>query len=388
MAEAIVKTQSVKDSRRLDDVTQKLEAVRIQDSIVSEITLCNWNIKGTSDTDLGIRKGVIRNTFSETAELVHSDIICLQEVDGYRDKYIPDFVPVYDAENYGKALSIESSPYNMVLYKKEKFNQVNVDLALNKAFDLMDKKKEIYDYIQVGGDLRKTKAMKGELPYRESFNKTIFDEVLEECKQAKCFNDLLNRYKANVDELETKSPKQLLKTRMGITVLHQKKLSQSYIIVISFHSYNASGRRGADAPQRLTYLLLDFLEKLKMTGTYYPVIVAGDFNCDILIKPSAFLGSYYAPSYELRPLRARGKRIDFIVVSKPGRFPLNFRVPVISAHDMVLTTEFKATLEGLSENDKLKKERSITNHSPLSTTLQLEQHQNYLVPIAIAITTE
>ena len=264
----------------------------------------------------------------------------------------------------------------MVLYKKKKFTLVDLSI-LKKAFDLMEQKKKIYDYIERGGDNRKDKAMRGNLPYNGNYNKEMFDEVLEECMQArreaKRFNDLLNRYKANIDELKTKLPEVLLKDRMGIAVLKQEKC---YLIVISFHSYYHSGNRGQDASQRLTYLLFDFLEKVKMSGIHYPVIIGGDFNCDILVPhPYAhnfgqFLVNYYVPRHVLRPLRSALECKDFIVVSKPSHdFPLKFKNPTITAHDMVLTTEFEATLERLSTQEKLKKERRITNHSPLSTIL-------------------
>ena len=65
------------EENNIVDVNEKFEALSMQDSIESEITLCSWNIKGAAPADLRI--DVVSKTFLGTTEL-KSDIICLQEV--------------------------------------------------------------------------------------------------------------------------------------------------------------------------------------------------------------------------------------------------------------------------------------------------------------------
>ena len=111
MAEVKVETQSEID---VNEVTEKLKRVEIQDSIESERTL---NI----------------------TKSIHPDVTCLEEASYDRDTKIP---AVHDAEN-----SQRDSPNSI---KKEKCTPVAADL---------DKRV---------GDDRKAKAMKGELPCKEN----------------------------------------------------------------------------------------------------------------------------------------------------------------------------------------------------------------------------
>ncbi len=64
-------------------------------------------------------------------------------------------------------------------------------------------------------------------------------------------------------------------------------------VVVSLHNYRESFESYA-------YLILDFLEKLEM-----PVVIAGDFNCDI----TEGVGDIYRiDNYKLDPLRDRPRR--------------------------------------------------------------------------------
>ena len=386
------------------------------------ITLCSWNINGENAKGMAkIRKTVVSKTLkvetttgSEKTTLSNCDLICLQEVGKSVKKHVPT------AANYGVKMSTGDRPYNMVLHNKKKFTPVN-HKCLKKAFRLMKKKRKIYDFIASEASRiktaikktssssskkssssssssrkrrkRKRRILRKKLKLRKTleckFPKYIVNEVLQECKEAKTpdgFRKLISRYKVphqkkNTIKEKTKSPKYLLNLRMGIAVL---EFSDEPLIVISFHSYYICSGRGAPH----TYLLFDFLEKLKITGICYPVIIAGDFNCDIRKEPllkKKFLGSYHVSKYDLTSLRTepdkRGVKlnpecIDFIVVSKKSKF----RKPVITAHDMEVSHENMDDLKAI-EKLKLKfkgatrvqKIRAITNHSPLSTTLQRKQ---------------
>ena len=315
-----------------DDITKGVHSLSMQDT--PEITLCSWNIFGSTKAGMaGARKKVVSATLgtqkvsgSKTTSLAQCDLICLQE---FPSDLIKDHVPTYHENHYGLIQSNEPKPWNMILYSREKFTLLN-STCLDGAFDLMDIKKNIYDYIKIGGDDRIQKAIKGNLHYDP--NPGLQSEVLEECKQAKDlvgFDALLRRYKGTQD-IDTQSPKSLLERRMAIAVLRFRNEAPSEpLIVISFHSYGKSS--GEDAPRRLTYLLLDFLEKVKMTGIYYPVIIAGDFNCNIKREPSLekLLSNYDTPKYQLTSLR--DKLIDFIIASKHDK-PTQEITPVNPGH--------------------------------------------------------
>ena len=54
------------------------------------------------------------------------------------------------------------------------------------------------------------------------------------------------------------------------------KGTDTILLVISYHSYNPNRH-----PDRLNYLLLDFVEKLYWVNDSITVLIGGDFNEDI-----------------------------------------------------------------------------------------------------------
>ena len=364
----------------IEEITALIETLKIQD----EITVCSWNIFGENTSGITKhREKVVTETLktqkvSGAISLSQSDIMCLQEVPVEGFDYIQKYVPTLTSYNY-KMSSSTSSRFSMVLYNLEKFT-VN-SAYLNEAFDYMETKKKMYDFI-AQNDLWKTEAIKGVLQWKEESELEIFHEVLRECRQAKSilgFNDLLDRYKAP-NEPGTKSPKVLLERRMAIVALQFKNpLSQDrrrtaassqepILVVISIHSY-----KDKDESRKLIYLLFDFLNKLDNSKVI--IILAGDFNLDIYkeqlpeekLFKEKFLDLYHVPKYGLRSLRK--ERIDFIAAGKQSSV-WEFVEPVITAHDLVVPHEIEKNIVG---HTQVQKHRTITNHSPLSTTLQLKR---------------
>lgn len=366
----------------VEEVTEKFKSSKIQDDIKSEITVCSWNILGDSPSGITKRREkVVTETLKErkvsgNISLSHCDIICLQEVPVKTYDAIKKYVPTI--RNYDYVIT-ELTRYNIVLYNVSKF-KVNYT-CLGEAFASMETKKKMYDFI-AHNDSRITKAINEDLEWGEKSERAIFKEVLRECRRAKTisgFHNLLDCYKAP-KETVTRSPKELLQRRMAIVALQLRNplsmdgraaasSQEPILIVVSIHSH-----KNDDDSRRLLYLLFNFLEKI---DSKYQVIIAGDFNLDIRKEKRTFLDPYYISSYDLRSLRKepdkRGvklKCIDFIVVSKQSS-DWEFVMPVITtAHDMEVSPEIYTELLGATP---VQKRRTITNHSPLSATLQLKQ---------------
>ena len=377
-----VKTQSKTD---MNELAEGVQALSTQDSIEFEITLCSWNIFGentrgiTEHREKVVTETLKKRIVSGAVTLSTSNIMCLQEVPVKTFNSIQKYVPTLSRYDY-KMSSSTSSRFSMVLYSLEKFT-VN-STYLNEAFAYMETKKKMYDFI-AQNDLRKTEAIKGVLQWKEESELEIFHEVLRECRQAKSilgFNDLLDRYKAP-KESGTISPKVLLERRMAIVALQFKNplsrdrkraaasSQEPILVVISIHSY-----KDKDESRKLIYLLFDFLEKLDNSKVI--IILAGDFNLDIhegrLLKERSFkqkfLELFHVPKYGLRSLRT--EHIDFIATGKQSSVWKFVEPVIITAHDMEVSDDIEKNLVGETQ---IQKHRTITNHSPLSTTLQLRR---------------
>ena len=319
----------------------------------SSTALACWNFNG--EATAGFRKAVTTETFNEVevpgaskpAKLNQCDLICVQEatircttpdplhsttVPSKVRKTVNSYIPI-DPDRYGVKTCREAGVDNAIFFNNKRFtlDVGKMDEEFSEAFELTDA------HVRTEHRLRNERTTK---------------ERLEE--------------------------------RMAIALLQDR---ECYIIVISIHSF-----RHREPAQNLAHLLFTFLEKLKKTGIDYPVIIAGDFNCDIRNADllEEYLENYHVSEYELRPLRAtlriEERCIDFIVTSK------EFEIPVVTAHDLIVppTTEAElqqaATPRGEVRSDaaataaqhvtdeqrraeQLRLHRNITNHSPLSTTL-------------------
>ena len=202
--------------------------------------------------------------------------------------------------------------------------------------------------------------------------------MLKECAQCSRvaeFDELLSRYKAP-KEAETKSPKTLLERRVAMTLLRKKPISPAsttshnvLILVISIHSYGGT-KSGKKSQERFNCLFFDFLEKLSVLNINIPVLIAGDFNQDICRTTS--LTQFLSPSryvihqYSLAALRCSLPRIDFILLRHAE--PPQFNLSEVKAIDFTVPSEVEEDLKG---HEKMDKYRSITNHSPLTSTLEL-----------------
>ena len=186
---------------------------------------------------------------------------------------------------------------------------------------------------------------------------------------------ILSRYKAP-KETETKSPQTLLERRVAMTLLRKKPISPAsttsrdiLLLAISIHSYGGT-KSGKTSQERFNCLFFDFLEKLSVLNINIPVLIAGDFNQDISCTPplTQFLspGRYDIHQYSRAKLRCSLPRIDFILLRHAN--PPQFHLSEVKAIDFSVPSEFEKDLKG---DDTMVKYRSITNHSPLTSTLEL-----------------
>lgn len=382
-----------------DEITEGLQKLKVEDKPKVIITVACWNIMGEARSDQ--RKKVVSCNFKDHKLGLQADIICLQEVPVQcSGRTFPKYVPVNFADyGYEECEEPGSAKYNVVLHKKEKFETLGIESGLKNAFLLMEVKRKTYEAINRGGDEIKTKAIKkklnddwkkrmvaelkvGELEdicthHPTAVNQCI-NEVLKECAQCSRvaeFDELLSRYKAP-KEAETKSPKTLLERRVAMTLLRKKPISPAsttshnvLILVISIHSYGGT-KSGKKSQERFNCLFFDFLEKLSVLNINIPVLIAGDFNQDICRTTS--LTQFLSPSryvihqYSLAALRCSLPRIDFILLRHAE--PPQFNLSEVKAIDFTVPSEVEKDLKG---HEKMDKYRSITNHSPLTSTLEL-----------------
>ena len=316
------------------------------------------------------RKAVITETFSSVPILGQADIICLQELVFHPTGRVANqYLPFLD--DYECCLSRETegrNKYNAIFYKTKKFVELPpTGSTIDRAFSLMDMKWKVYEKIKRGGDERKKRVEEGlATPWgRDDTEIRMCTEVFQECQEPEqdC-NAAIKRYTVP-GEMETKSPKTLLMRRMAICCLQHEQIPHYKLVVISLHCK----RKG---PENFAYLLFDFLSKIEA-----PVLIAGDFNCDITKVPSLdkFLSEYSIEKYEIRHLRHRLPRIDFICLKN---YVYTKCLPGTDFQDydtLEYTTQLLDTVAHDFEKnieDKKIKEKEITNHSPLSATLTVK----------------
>ena len=373
----------------VDDVEETSERLKetlkfSEDDSETQITICTWNINGTANA--GLRKKVTTATFNQQryedgTRLGQSDIICVQEMTNKPGAATDQEYFPFTGDRYGVASCKEpAGKYNAVYYNKEKFSQV-AEECLTPAYDLMNIKKRCYDFIQEGGDTRKKNATKGlqvNVPawINDNDERKIFQEVLSECREAgtlQGFERKISKFQAP-GEMETKDPSDLLKRRMAMCVLKIKTLpgldQGKSILIFAASVHNYSGRSGRESPENYACLLFDFLSKLQCNIDFeFTVIIAGDFNFDILACGDQSLMQYFPscqiPRYKLRPLREGLSTIDFIVVTKPKpNAQLQVSVSEVQAHDLQVDREVDDKIEG--------DHRKITNHSPVSAVIEIK----------------
>lgn len=318
--------------------------------------LCSWNINGSAKAEY--RKEVLSKTFEKV--LLPCEIICLQEVpfNPSRDssqRKMKEYIPQL-ADSFGVIHVRETAGggiYNAVLFDERKFKDCSTETsfkdAIEKAYQLMEKKCEIYRSLSSLDDDRRTAQLSTYL----SMQNSLEYEVAIECNECGGFKKALKRY-SKKDDMPgfIRSPKDILQGRIAFSLLKASGIACNHLIVLSVHALN---QEAVD----FAYLLFDFLGKF---GFDYPMLIAGDFNCHITKIPyvGRFLKDYDIPHYELRPLRG-GARIDFIM--KKCREPRNVVMTNLSAHDFILpdvgTQEANAAIS-------IEMQRTYTNHSPLT----------------------
>ena len=293
------------------------------------------------------------------------DFICIQEmtfnpankktkseVSSYARQYFPDSI----IKDYSVSARKETQLYNAVFYR-DKFEELRVSASAKRsqrAYKLIDIKWRIYheilDKISNGGKNIEKQAKKGTLEpfkgYRRGDNKRMFNEVVEN------YNDS-SAYKVIKFRGTNKSLEYHLDDRMAISYLQIKSKHSYKFVVVSLHNISKGGKSVSES---YAYLILDFLEKLEM-----PVVIAGDFNCDI--TEGAKAAGYHFLEYKLDSRRvssenSRGKkkgRIDFIAVKGSSSF--DFKVTSTYAYKV--------------GDGSAKKE--VTNHNPLTATICLRK---------------
>ena len=142
-----------------------------------------------------------------------------------------------------------------------------------------------------------------------------------------------------------------------------------YIVPVSICNY-CDGE--IEAPINFAGLLFDFISKLQyvdlLQENHHTVIIAGDFNFDITTHPDPFLWqhtrSFVIPHYDVKPLREGKNKIDFFVISKQ----LESKVKEVQAHDLQIPMVVKQSI-----GEEIKDQRTITNHNPLSATIEVKE---------------
>ena len=383
-----------------DEIVEGLQKLKVKDKPKDIITVACWNVMGKASADH--RKKVVSYNFKDHKLGLQADIISLQEVPvQYPGRTFTKYVPVNFADyRYMKCVKNLVLLNTMWSYtKKDKFEPLDTNRGLKNAFLLMEVKRKTYEAINRGGDEIKKKAIKEKLNddwkkrmlaelkvgdlkdicthHPTAVNQCI-NEVLKECAQCSRvaeFDELLSCYKAP-KEAETKSPKTLLERRVAMTLLRKKPISPAsttsnnvLILVISIHSYGGT-KSGKKSQERFNCLFFDFLEKLSVLNINIPVLIAGDFNQDICRTTS--LTQFLSPSryviheYSLAKLRRSLPCIDFILLRHAE--PPQFNLSEVKAIDFTVPSEVEKDLKG---HEKMDKYRSITNHSPLTSTLEL-----------------
>jgi endonuclease/exonuclease/phosphatase family metal-dependent hydrolase len=327
--------------------------------VTSTTSSTGQETSSTTSAIAGRPAGLVTSTTSSTGQetsLGEAKIICIQEMNFNPERkaggdYFPGVLGPHATHAIGANQIEPGGKRNGIFYKEGKFKLEDFhDGPIERALELMRYKKEAYDEIARGGDEKIESAVKGTLvcPDIEGAKKMMYEEVLEECKEARTvtgFHSKRQRFirpKSYVTEL----PETLLKDRMAMCCLRVVGFDLR-IVVISVHNY--SKRSGKNAPLNFARLLFDFIEKLDV-----PVLIAGDFNLDVrpLIKGSSIQSAIKFDSIEEDSSR-KDRRIDFILVKDRQGVLM---IDTVKEHDLQMCGVPVA-------------KKSITNHNPLSATI-------------------
>lgn len=366
----------------IEQVTSKLGAASIRDSVEAEISILCWNIKGDAKKDSRVK--VTNATFRSVPMFRSLDLICFQEMTVAPEKCSRDYFTDLDMSKYGVEKIREDggsqSVYAAVIYNKDIFSECSCKCVSN-AFDRMELKKQFYNvvstndvriqhYVTGSGsvdDVRRILRREAKPPSND-----LCRDILSECAElgnVQSFKDkLLPRYRAQSADIELKSPRDLLKRRAAMVLLKLKS-REFYFLVISVHVPRKSAK-GTQAEKlqdpvalRYAYLFFDFLEKLRLVDLprNMRVLIAGDFNIDITKEPGLrkFLCKYECPLYTLDKLRRDLPMIDFILCRK--FFRGDSHIPRL--------TQVRAL--PLCGPDALTIDGDVTNHNPLCAKVQI-----------------
>ena len=417
------KTPQKKDGATADRFNRK-EAVKAEKGGTVDVrskkkpnaalAVTNWNINGPGSAKK--RDEVVKATLEGKALEAKADILCIQEntfscSKGSKRSY------ERRNERFPRELTgcveqrEENSVYNVVLYNKEKFEIIQdgpgtAATYIEKAYKLMNIEKDIIDWIHEGGDERlqnfrrnpdrctsdimkhMTKKKKG---VKESHIRKIIKDIRQQIETYKSKDEgssedkATDRAKLAFEDCRnhfirhkvpgTEKAKDFLGKRAAMVLLRPKG-TDTTLLVISFHSYNPSLR-----PDRLNYLLLDFIEKLYWVTDSITVLIGGDFNEDIKKSKDVMVQElqkgYTCEKYALTELRLSVKnkpgRIDYILLRKPSTSKDS--LSQVRARNM--TIKVSQEDQKLSPEDQkrayLKNLKKVTNHSPLETTLKIQQ---------------
>ena len=349
------------------------EEVRSKIKPTENLAVTSWNINGKGPAKK--RDQVVKATLEQIAGSM--DILCIQEntfsytSEGgkrFSERFPTTVNQMECVEQY------EGKVYNFVCYNKDKFDKdksASAAAAIKKAYDLMDIEQEIIKWIHDGGDDRKkrfnTTTTSSDI-FREKYTqdtpitiddiqmiiKDIYNQIQTYRRKYKhmgnatertlAFEHCRNHFIRRSGETESKIAQTLLGKRAAMALLKPKG-TDTTLLVISYHSYNPSL-----CPDRLNYLLLDFVEKLYWVNDTITVLICGDFNDDITsielskdLMVQKLLEGYTCDEYTQTELRRSVPRIDYILLRKPSE-SINSLSPVkpremVSTEDQDVSTD-------------------------------------------------
>ena len=207
--------------------------------------------------------------------------------------------------------------------------------------------------------------------YDSCYNCVIFDkrifEALPDADLQKPLTDcfkLLDKWKEWEKRGFRTSQEKQMRNRMCVVVLVDKREDCKFIAA-SLHNLN-----NKEYSIKMAELFLKLLALLGET-TEYPVVLAGDFNANILKSPEVTRLSFIIPEYKPTLHRLNRKSpidvmIDFFLY-RPGRnaSAVLDRVTADMARDDVVDSR------GVVDDKKMDELHKVSNHDPLQATLQL-----------------
>lgn len=404
------------------------------DVVRKEFSVFCWNIDGNdSKVTATLRKPVTLATFKDVVGDDRSmDVICLQELKFKgKNTYTRYFeIPL---DEYGYEFTEESrGHYDSILFKEDKFEQLELKdcSTFKEAFQLMDLKKKFYEEISKKFYQKIPKNEAAEMSVSEkdyilkkmkfdkkstTTQKSLCDEIQSECNSVKDFasikSEILPRYqtikkkkvekkkveKGKVDKVD-ESLEDFVKRRAAM-VLVKLKSQKLDILVISVHSPKQApkdeeesvGSRESVAT-RFAYLLFDFLDKFGLianeNGSNMCVVIAGDFNTDIK-KTKCYeqfvQNKYDCPEYALQEVRKSCKndgasvlqKIDFMLFRN---FSPDHTADLKDVASPPTITPDSVRQKLRQDKTPIEQERSVSNHPPLTGTVQVETAKKKLFP--------